>query len=347
MAYSGVLNDFKACVEMRKPSRMPVLALGLRFDTRLAGLSHRDARNDVDGVLRAQTAAIGRFDYDWVVVFPDDYIEFEPLGLTMRDDENLPAMPAEYLPMHKDTIKTLRIPNAAAEMRLPIHLEMIRRAKQAFGDTVCVCGRIAAPFSALSLVYGVDALLTNLLDDPDLVLANLSFFTEHQIAFGKAQIEAGADLLWLGDCVASSSFVSPAHFTAFVAESAARVAARMTALGAVVIYHSAETSFEHLRLQMELPVSAINVGEGISIAEIKKRCGSHKCLLGNFDPLLLRDGGPEEVAQATERMIHENVPGGPYIFSTGEGIMEDSSAESVEAMMRTAKTLSIEALSTV
>ena len=32
MAYSNVLQDIRACIELRPPSRMPVFALGLEFD---------------------------------------------------------------------------------------------------------------------------------------------------------------------------------------------------------------------------------------------------------------------------------------------------------------------------
>lgn len=61
------------------------------------------------------------------------------------------------------------------------------------------------------------------------------------------------------------------------------------------------------------------------------------CLMGNFDPLLLRDGSPAEVARVTERMIQENLPGGRYIFNTGEGVMCNSPPANVAAMLDAAK----------
>ena len=62
-----------------------------------------------------------------------------------------------------------------------------------------------------------------------------------------------------------------------------------------------------------------------------------KCLTGNFDPLLLRDGTPQEIAQSTEEMIRENLPGGDYIFNTGESIMGNTPQENVQAMMGSAR----------
>jgi uroporphyrinogen decarboxylase len=241
--------------------------------------------------------------------------------------------------MTPQTLAGFRLPDVHRDGRMPIHLEMLRRTRAALGDTVCVVGRIAAPFSTQALVYGVDTLLLQMFEDAALVRDNLDFFVEHQIAFGRAQIQAGADTLWLGDCVAGSAFISPRHFAQFVREAASRVASALIAEGALVIYHTAETSLAHLALQVEMPVSAVNVGEGVSIADIRRRLGRCMCLMGNFDPLLLRDGTPAQVEAATERMIRDNLPGGGYVFNTGEGIMPTTPPENVENMIAAAKAL--------
>jgi len=224
MAYPGVIDDVRSCCELREPSRVPVFALGLEFDMRTFGITCVQSRFDVDAMVRCKTWAVEAFDYDLTEIFPDDYIEFEPLGLKMSDDPLHPTMPLEYLPMDKATLQGFRIPDPTQDMRLPVHLEMIRQTKAALGNTCCIMGRIAAPFSALGLVYGIDTLLVAMLEQPELVQDNLHFFTEHQIAFGRAQQEAGADILWLGDCVADSTFLSPAWFADFAQSPAAEVA---------------------------------------------------------------------------------------------------------------------------
>lgn len=59
----------------------------------------------------------------------------------------------------------------------------------------------------------------------------------------------------------------------------------------------------------------------------------------HFDPILLRDGTPEQVATATVAMIRENAGQAGYIFNTGEGVMANSPVANVEAMMRTARAM--------
>ncbi len=337
MAYSGVMSDIKACVKLRVPPRMPVFALTFEMDLEIAGLSWRHARTDIEKVVQCQLDAVRRFDHDWVMVFPDDYVEFEPLGLPMRDDENAPAMVRSYLPMDHETLSRFRFPDLSSAMRIPMHLEWIRSVKQALGDTVCVMGRVACPFSTLGLIYGIQTLLINVIEDPELVHENMAYFTDYEIAYGQAQLEAGADGLWLGDCVASSRFISLAHYEKYGIPPAAAVAEKLTTPDRLIIYHTCETAIPYLRLQTQLPASAVNVGEGVSMATVRSEIGITKCMTGNFDPLVLRDSTPEEVAAQTVEMIRENLAGGGYIFSTGEDTMQTTPVRNLEAMLNAAR----------
>jgi uroporphyrinogen decarboxylase len=337
MAYSGVMSDIKACVDLRVPSRMPVFALTFEMDLGIAGLSWRHARTDIDRVVRCQLEAVRRFDHDWVMVFPDDYVEFEPLGLKMRDDENAPAMVREYLPMNHETLSRFRFPDLSSAMRIPMHLEWIRRIKQALGETVCVMGRVACPFSTLALIYGIQTLLINVIEDPELVFENMTYFADYEVAYGRAQLDAGADGLWLGDCVAASRFISLAHYEKYTIPFAAEVASKLTSPDRFIIYHSCETAIPYLRLQTQLPASAVNVGERVSMATVRRELGITKCMTGNFDPIMLRDSTPDEIAAQTMAMIRENLAGGGYIFSTGEDTMQTTPVRNLEAMLSAAR----------
>lgn len=348
MAYEGVLEDIKTCVRLATPVRMPVLALTFEFDLRMAGLAWGDSRSNLEKVVQCQVEAVRKFDYDWVMVFPDDYVEFEPLGLKMRDDDHSPAIPIEYLPMGVETLKRFRSPDIHSALRIPMHLEWIRRIKQTLGDTVCVMGRIACPFSAAALVYGIETLLVSLIDNPGLVRDNLAYFAEYEVAYAQAQIDAGADGLWLGDCVASSRFISQKHFAEFAIPAAAQVSSRLSSAGKFLIYHTCESSLPFLHLQAQIPASAVNVGEGVAMPLVREALRDvEKCLTGNLDPKLVRDGTPGEVATATEKLIRENLPGGAYIFCTGEDIMQTTPAENVTAMVQTARATAAEVLAGV
>ena len=67
--------------------------------------------------------------------------------------------------------------------------------KSHFGDTVCVTGRIAAPFSSATLAFGISEIMTLVYENPRFVREAARFFEEYQIRFGLDQIAAGADAI--------------------------------------------------------------------------------------------------------------------------------------------------------
>jgi uroporphyrinogen decarboxylase len=111
----------------------------------------------------------------------------------------------------------------------------------------------------------------------------------------------------------------------------------MTAAGGLVIYHACETSLPHLELQLDIPANALNVGEGVDIAAVTETLDNRKCLTGNFDPMLLRDGTVSQVIEATAGMVAASGTCSGYIFNTGEGIMSNTPPENVAAMITTAR----------
>ena len=104
-----------------------------------------------------------------------------------------------------------------------------------------------------------------------------------------------------------------------------------------MIYHTAEPSLEHSEKQIQLPVRVVNCGKSLSIALAKQALDPRPCLMSNFDPILLRDGSPEQVAKATEELMAQSLPGGRYIFNTGEGAMCNSPPANVAAMLDAAR----------
>jgi uroporphyrinogen decarboxylase len=219
--------------------------------------------------------------------------------------------------------------------RLARHLEGLRAIKGELGRDVCLTGRIAAPFTTLSLILGIEGALLLMLEDPGLLDEYIDFFLGYNDAIARLQLAAGADAIWLGDCVATSNFISVAQFERFAAGPAGESSRRIRAAGGIVFYHGAETAIAHLQAMAGLPVDAINIGYGVDIAEVKKAIGSRICIMGNLDTIeVLRPQSPEAVERDVARIVRAGRTGGGYIFCTGEGITHDTPVENVKAMVR-------------
>jgi len=337
MAYKGVLDDIRTCVALKRPTRIPVFAISEEFDVKVFGGTYEAYCQDAGNMATCQIAAIERFDYDWCWLQVDDCIEFEVLGVGTQGGGNIVRATCNYLPATRETLRGLRMPDPRKDGRMPILLEAISRIKAHFGDTVCVTGRTAAPFSSVGLLYGMEQLMLMPFDNPGLLRETLDFFVELQTRFGLAQIEAGADAIWFGDCNASSHLISPQAYEAYAFEPARRVSEAYQKAGGLVFYHASEEG-KSLPIMTRLGVSALSCGPGIDVKDALAVTQGNVGCMGNLDPIkVLQNGTPEQVRRETIRILEAGKAAGGFIFNSGEMIPRDTPEENMRMMMATAR----------
>jgi uroporphyrinogen decarboxylase len=162
----------------------------------------------------------------------------------------------------------------------------------------------------------------------------MRFLIEYNDTYAQAQLQAGAHALWLGDCVATSHFISWQHYRDLAAEYADESARRIRQAGGMVFYHGCERSIPHLEIMADLAFDTINIGEGVDIGDVKRAIGSRMCIMGNLDTLnVLREKSPLQVEQETKEIVEKGKVGGGYIFCTGEDIPGDTPRQNVTAMV--------------
>ena len=340
MAYAGVLNDIKKCIALEKPERVPVFALSEEFDVRMHGDVYCDYNSNAEKMAKCQMDSIRKYGYDWAWLQVDDCIEFEVLGVGVKGEGNILPATAEYLPATYETLKNLKMPDFQSEGRMPVLLEAISKIKKEMGDTVCVTGRVAAPFSSATLLYGMTETLMLLYDEPELVKDTIDFFTEFQIKWGQAQRNAGADALWVGDCNASGHLISVEQYREFALEPTKQMIQAFDAAGLWSFYHASEHSIEHMKAQIETGISAISVGPGADLPRVMDEISHKCCVLGNLDPINgLLQGTAQYVTDEAKRIMEIGKSGGGYIFNSGEMIPRNTPEENMIAMISTAKSL--------
>ena len=336
MPYPGVHRDVKACIDLRTPSRYPAFALSEEFDVRAAGISYQEYSLDADKILEAQSLGIEEFGYDWANVYIDDCLEFEPLGVQTVGAGDVPRAAVSYLPAEAATLAGLRAPDPHIDGRLPILLEGIAGMKERWGSDILLCGRVPAPFSSVTLLCGIEAPMFLAYDDPSLLAGFVDYFVEQQTAIGIAQLAAGADALWVGDCSASSRFLSLGMYRELALSGARRLVAALRAAGGVTIYFAGEGDVDNLTAMAEVEADILGLSEDADIFAAKDRLGTKTCLMGNIDPIgLLRDGTPAMVEAEVGRIRDGVSARGGHMFNTGEGITPDTPPENVAAMIHT------------
>ncbi len=337
MAYDGVMDDIRKCVSLTRPGRIPVFACSEEFDVRWHGIAYEEYCQNPKIMAECQIAAVEEFDYDWCWLQVDDCIEFEPLGVGTKGGTNILRATCQYLPPNFETLRRLRVPDPNKDGRMAVLLEAIHQVREHFGDTVCVTGRTAAPFSSVGLLYGLQELMLLPYTNPELLKETLEFFVEVQTRFGKAQFEAGAHAIWFGDCNASSHLISPAIYSEWAFEPARRVTQEYIKAGGMVFYHASEEG-KSLPAMTKLGVSALSSGPGIDVADALTITKGEVCFVGNLDPVgIIMNGTPKDVERETVRILEAGKKVDGFIFNSGEMIPRDTPEQNMRTMIQTAR----------
>jgi MtaA/CmuA family methyltransferase len=178
---------------------------------------------------------------------------------------------------------------------------------------------------------GLNTLMLDFYDDPKFVDRLGEFVVEMETAFARAQIEAGATLIGIGD--AAASLIGPAFYERFVLAGERRLVSAIHEAGARARLHICGNTRRILKGMGETGADIVDLDFPAPIREARAAMGPRQVLLGNIDPVrVLRDGTPQSIAAALGECHRE--AGGRYIVGAGCEVPRGTPAENVMAMAR-------------
>jgi len=342
MAYTGAIDDFKAIRNKQTPKRVPCVACSEEFDVKWYGkYTYEEFCQDGNKIFDVYKAAIEEFDYDWAWVQIDDCFEFEPLGIDCPGDGNILRATHGVLPATRENLESLPNMNPLTDGRMPEKLKAIKKLRDYFGDTVLITGSCAGPFSAVGLMWSIEESMIMTLMDPDLLHDAMQYWKSFYKKYIKAQKDAGAHAIWLGDCNTFSSMLSVEQYNQFVFPITKElVDYAEKELDIMIWMHNSEISIPHINSHIPLDISFESIGPDANIEEVKNLTKGKQAISGNLDPIeVLWRATPDIIEKEVERIMNICKPAGGYIFNTGEMNPRQVPEENMKAMMNTAKKL--------
>lgn len=333
----ALMEDIQECVDLQIPQELPIFCLSQEFDAKYCGMKYSEYLASPENIISVQLEVMDKFGWDWAWLHLDDTLEFEALGVGVKAGENVVPATCDYLPFDRQTLAGLRVPNPQTSARMPLLLDSITGLREASGDNKCITGRVAAPYSAVGLTFGIEQTVYMTMDNPQLVRDAIAFAEEQAISWGLAQIDAGAHAIWYGDCNASGHMMSPAQYQQWALEPCKRVCDVLKKADAWVFLHNSEERVEGLKLQALTEPSVLSVGPGLDMAVAREELGSHIALMGNVDPIaLLADGSASHVASETDRLVRL-MAGGGMILNSGECVPREAKIPNMHTMIDTGR----------
>ncbi len=171
-----------------------------------------------------------------------------------------------------------------------VPLEALSLLKKRYGDEIAVVGKVFGPWTLGYHVFGVEEFLINTLLKPDAVKWAMESLKEVTIAFGNAQVEAGADVLCYADH-ATRDLCSPDAYRDFLLDLHQEMSDK---LPCPLILHICGDTSDRITYIRETGMECFHFDSKVPTQTARDLAGDSLSLMGgtsNFD--VIRKGTPE------------------------------------------------------
>ena len=325
-----------AMIEGRPVDHLPSMPITMMFAADHGGDAYLQYATDHRALAEAQVLIARDFEFDYVSVISDPAREAADCGARVKYfPDQPPAIDETHARLaDKAALASLEIPDPLGGGRMTDRVKGVALLRKRVGNEKLIEGWIEGPCAESADLRGINTLMTDFYDDPAFVRNLFEFVLEMELRFARAQVEAGVDLIGVGD--AAASLVGPAIYEEFVWPYEKKMVDSVHALGARVRLHICGNTRRILPGMGRLGCEIVDIDYMVPLAQARAEMGPEPVLLGNIDPVrVLRDGTPESVTAAIAECHRQAGP--RYIVGAGCEVPRDTPKDNVRALSQYAQ----------
>jgi MtaA/CmuA family methyltransferase len=320
-----------ATIKGRETDHLALMPITMMFAARQIGVPYREYATDYRVLAEAQVRTAAAFGFDYVSTISDPAREAADLGAAIEwfPDQPPAIVESRALLAGKAVLAALKPPDPLSGGRMHDRVNGVALLKERAGRNLAIEGWVEGPCAMAADLRGINALMLDFFDDPGFVRDLFEFATGMALVFARAQVDAGADLIGVGD--AAASLVGPALYDEFVWPYEQKLVDGLHAMGTRVRLHICGRTRRIYSGIGKLGAEIVDLDWLAPVGEARERMGASQVLLGNVDPVaVLRNGTPEcvtEVVAACHRAA-----GARYVVSAGCEVVRDTPVENLRAL---------------
>ncbi len=302
---------YKARLAGQPVDRVPNFDIMMTFAAHYIRRPLSDYYLDYQVLCEANLAVQEVFDLDIVQAISDPYRETADYGGDVYfPEDGLPVLRHRLLD-EPEKLKDLQKPDVMGGGRMTDRVQAIRRFRRTVGERVPIMGWVEGALAEAADLRGVLHLMMDLYDRPEWVKELLEICTDVAIRFAVEQVEAGADIVGLGDALASQ--IGPDAYREFALPYEQRIFKAIKDAGGVGRLHICGNTTLLLEDMAQCGADIVDLDWMVNMADAARVLNNRVALCGNFDPVaIMLQGRPQQVTRATLDCVHQ---GGPRNFS--------------------------------
>jgi len=308
------LQRYTAMIEGEPVDHLPRIPILMQFAAQYIGATYGSFCSEYAVKARGNLRCAEDFGLDLVGVMSDPYCETQGFGgeIIYHDD----ATPQCAKPPLQDStdLDALPRPKPREATRMANTIRTIADYQQQANGQYSILGWVEGPIAEAGDLRGVQQILMDLMDDPAWVGELMDICVDIAIDYARAQIEAGADTVGIGDALASQ--VPPKLYEQYIQPRQKRLAQAIREAGGRVRMHICGNITHLLPGLADLPLDVLDVDHMVILQTVRKTVGDRVALGCNIDPVSSVLHGTPQSIRAFVRQQYEQV-GNPFLVNAG------------------------------
>ncbi len=269
----------------------------MTFAAHHAGHRMRDYYLDHRALTDANYRVVEDFGLDIVQAISDPYREAADLGSDVEFPDDDQPLLADPLLVERSSIDHLRLVDPGMGRRMSDRLAALHDFRAKVGGEIPIMGWVEGAMAEAADLRGVSPIMIDVSEDPAWVHALLEFCTLQEIAFAEAQVDAGADIIGIGDAV--TSLISPAMYREFALPYQRRIIDAVHSRGALARLHICGRTTHLLAEMAQTGADIIDVDSMVPF-DVAAATVAPAAICGNINPVtILMQGTEDDVIAGT------------------------------------------------
>lgn len=305
--------------------RTPIL---MQFAAEYIGSDYSYFASDYKILVKSNEESAKYFGIDQLSCISDPYRETNGFGSSVKYVNDGPPRSTHPLSENYD-LGILAEPDPLKSERMLDRVNAVKLYREKFGNEYSVLGWIEGPAASAATLRDVSNFLMDLVVDETFACQVMDKCLEVGIAFAKAQVDAGADTIGIGDAIASQ--VSPDVYESLILPREKKLISAIKEMGAYVKLHICGNITHLLPGISTLDIDILDVDHMVDLAEVRTVIPKKVAIAGNIDPVTgMLLGTPESIRKKVQddyRLV-----GNPYLVNAGCEIPSSTPYENLKAL---------------
>ena len=282
--------------------RIPNLNILMFFAAKEIGVPYADYCQDYRKLVHGNIVCMKKYGIDAVSSISDPMRECADMGMSVVFPEDDVPHEKEFLIQQKSDLLKLKPVPPANGRRMTDRVLAVDLFKKEVGHEFPIIGWVEGCFAMAADLRGVNNFLMDLYEDRDFVVDLLEICLEQAVLFAQAQIEAGADIIGVGDAIASVA--GPLAYEDLALDYEIRLLKAIRKAGGMTKLHICGNTTPFIDLLPAQHCDILDVDWMVPIDKVTELHGNITCVNGNYDPVsVLLQGSTQDVKNAVKSCL--------------------------------------------